>query len=490
MAQLYCRCFNEDNIIRAINNTNLSRDNKTIKNIKLILRRCKPQHTNINDYQKLLKAANLAVYYVISPIINKNISKNSYALRENVNKKIPIAKICSKMFNSKNTYTICLDFKDFNINHLDQSLDSLRRLGITDGKLLSTIKSFILIQEKFHFERMLLFDVLENCYLSYIDMLIEAMTDPPSKNFSTDFERHKDDYIPWLYNMGRKPACKYYRYQNHVALLINTRVEFDEIKLRFITMMGLYDKKDINIKYNYNRLNFLGFKIIKRKEYNSKKIGITPSNEKEVIKILRNTKWNTQKDISESMNIVLNFLNEYDICNNLYPFLNRLLLRIIKIARRKNSVLKKIPNTSKYQYQHNGITTVIDIYDLRKKMRVSYKQYSMNKDNWLIKKDNINAVTQFMNTYQLYRYALWNKQKGRDIITGNQLNPKYMHIHHVDGNHFNNAFNNLILISKNTHKLIHSKIDINDIMKDPSSFINMGNKKILLKFRRKLMLSN
>ena len=90
-------------------------------------------------------------------------------------------------------------------------------------------------------------------------------------------------------------------------------------------------------------------------------------------------------------------------------------------------------------------------------MKVSFKEYLMHPE-YLIQKDQINTLVIYLHGHQLYRWGLWIKQHGLDGITGKKLNPKSLHIHHINGNHNDNSFNNLLLISKSSHRLIHSNI--------------------------------
>ena len=59
--------------------------------------------------------------------------------------------------------------------------------------------------------------------------------------------------------------------------------------------------------------------------------------------------------------------------------------------------------------------------------------------------------------WNLYQYALYVKQQGRDILSHEYLNFNDMHIHHLQErkNNGKHRINNLILVSADTHYAIH-----------------------------------
>lgn len=458
MAQLYGKCFDINNINSAIetiyNKKNITPD--TIKRTKQILRRCSKLDNKFYN-----NIAHQCIYQIIQPIINTKASNNSYQYKDNINIKIPISKICSKIFNSEHNYIIKFNFTDYfkkNIN-IDMLLDALRTTGVTDGKVLATIKYLLYTNDWYN---TLLGQVLINNYLSIIDIYINNHTDDISKNFVSDFARHKDNYISWLQQRKRKPGCKYYRYGMEAIILTNSRVEQLNILSSVTNFIQLTFNNDVSIKCDYNHCTFGDYKIIKRKEYGIPKIGITPNNPKKIYNAIKLSKWKTPKEIANSLQIIINLFIKYDICNDMSFYLNRLGLRLLKIAKRQNSVLKKVPNKVQYTYTYKNQTYIIDIYELRKTLRVSFKEYLLNSI-WLLNRDKLNNLTIFMHGHQLYRWSLWTRQKGKDKITNHILNPKCIHIHHINGNHVDNRLQNLILVDNKIHKLIHNNTKTDNV---------------------------
>ena len=123
----------------------------------------------------------------------------------------------------------------------------------------------------------------------------------------------------------------------------------------------------------------------------------------------------------------------------------------------KNLVLRKVDNV--YQYGKGTNLVIIDVYTLRKMTRVSYKEYIFG-NQWLERREALKQKatrSEYDGTYQ-YVWALWTKQKGKDAVTGEKLNPTDINIHHVKprAKGGKNEINNLILVSSKTHYLIHN----------------------------------
>lgn len=475
MAIMYNECFKNKNIIYAAKHIwpNKLITSKQLKQVKQILRRCNLNIGNVVDNKLVLneqtKVAMITIYNQIQPIFEQNISKDCYSNKVNITEKLPISKICSKVTNSKHIFIIQLNFNEYfqNISKdvfINTALDNLRTLGVTDNNLLRTIKflAYLIVNKNNRLMDLLdtlLGKLLIDCFLNKIDIWINNNIDCPSKNFTTDFARHKNDYLVWLKSRKRQAAAKYYRYSDQLIFLINTRVEQIDICNK-INQFLISNNIHLKIKTGYDKFDFLGYRIIKRYEHNQSKIGITPSNSKEVYRIIKNTKWNSVQDISLSLSNIIKLFNKYDICNNMKFYLNALGLRLLKIARRRTTLLQPVKGHVLYTYTMNNKQFKIDIYELRRLMRVSFKEYLLHPV--LMQKDLISVPTIYFHGHILYRWALWIKQLGKDGITKKILNLNNMHIHHINGDHFDNRFNNLILISKQVHYLLHSNISTND----------------------------
>ena len=210
MLKLYSKCFQENNIKRAIK-TVLSHDgsrtsgpdrinrkskiteDRIIREIKLRLRRYKKVNSRKvkipkgnGKYRELTiinlfdRMAQQCVYQIISPILETNMSKYSYGFRFAISAKVPVSKACASVVNSKEIYTVEIDFeKCFDNIPLDKALDSLRQLGINDGKLLKTIKHLMWTSKEYSgvglSQGTILGPILANCYLTCLDRFMDEI---------------------------------------------------------------------------------------------------------------------------------------------------------------------------------------------------------------------------------------------------------------------------------------------------------------------------
>lgn len=494
MAKLYSESFTEGNIKKAIKiiyshsgsdtpgpdgitrNTKMS-ESKIIKEVKMRLRRCTKVRSRIvampqkNGETRTLTILNLydriaqqAIYQMIEPILDKNMSEDSYGYRKGINTKIPVAKICSKVTNSKEIFTVEVDFKKcFDTIPLDKALDMLRVLGVNDAKLISTIKHLMWISDEYNGvglgQGTILGPILSNCYLHKLDMWVLSHIDKPDANFARAIKKHPQDLREWRTARGKGPTGKYYRYADNCIILTGSRIEqlwISEILRDFINSELDVEINEDKTRLGYNAFNFLGFRIIKQRNQNKSYICIVPADPKAIKEKLKSLKWKTPLDIRKSLKSYVGILNYYDICNNLDDIISYLGLKLVKVATRKHSSLKKIKGHAAYTYSFKGQTYEIDIYGLRKHTKVSYKEYIFDSA-WLIKREQLKELTdEHFQGHNIYKWALWTMQKGKDKVTGKDMYTDYLAIHHINGNHNDNRIENMILVSVSTHRLIHS----------------------------------
>ena len=82
-------------------------------------------YSKINLYDRI---AQQAVYQVISPRLEAEMSEHSYGFRKGISAKIPICKLATVLLHSKDVYTVEFDFKKcFDNIPLDKQLGVSRK---------------------------------------------------------------------------------------------------------------------------------------------------------------------------------------------------------------------------------------------------------------------------------------------------------------------------------------------------------------------------
>lgn len=507
MAELYRKVFENDNIktaiirilkqnsskiagpdginsfsLKYINNQLLNED-KIIKEIKMRLRRCKKINSKIiSEQNRTLSIINLydriaqqAVYQIIYPIIESKFSKHDYSFKQKQSIKIPVSKIVAGMANAKHVYTIELNFdKYFKNIPLTYAIGVIKKLGVSNSKLLKTIKYLMYYSQDYNgiglSQDTILGSLLINCCLNQVDAWIENNIDT-NHRLSKDvlgFKRNCDNFAQWLISKGRKCHGTYYRYIGSGIILCATRSEqlyiYEQLKNFLNEWIIVID----DIKLGYNCFNFLGFHIKKKRDESSKKwcINITPSDIAGLRKEIKSLMFRSGQECVNSLKKIVNIMNHYDICNNMAWVIKHINDRMYRHTLRHGSNIKCIWNKEnkerRYTYIYQKRLYNISPWEIRRRTKQSCKDYLLNS-TWLSLKEQINDVNiEWYRPYFLERTALWIKQQGKDYCTNQFMNPQNMHIHHLDGNNNNNKWKNLILVTPETHRMIHSNYITNN----------------------------
>ena len=418
--------------------------------------------TICNLYDRM---AQQAVYQIIGPILETKMSIHSYGFRKGISTKIPVSKIANIMKDSKWNYTVEIDFtKCFDNIPLDKALTAVREMGIKDTRLLKAIKHLLWISKDYNGigigQGTVLGPIMANCYLDKLDRFMEQHLDMSNKfSFSRDFAKHKENYAEWLKSRNRKPKAYYFRYADDTIIICHSRAEqlwINEMVKRFVEQELNVSVNEEKSQLNYNQCHFLGYYIFKNKTRD--KIGIRVSKPEELIQIIKQYKFNGLTETWNFLKWYIGILNYYDIVNDMTDILKAIGERLWKRSSRHGAWIKRI-GSSKFQYTYMGKIVTIDIYQLRKDTRTSYKDYLIGSA-WVTEREKLSVDTEHYKTkwYHIYKYALWTKQKGIDPITKKPLQIGNMDIHHIKPKKLEGLddIDNLILINRETHKMIHS----------------------------------
>lgn len=150
-------------------------------------------------------------------------------------------------------------------------------------------------------------------------------------------------------------------------------------------------------------------------------------------------------------------------CNNLFL--------INKRASSKNYICKECRQKLKLELKINKHNQLLDkrkslteLYNLNKSPYKEFDTIYINKDAegneylYLIKHNKDNKIIKRAKV-NIYRYII-------ELEMGRKLNYNEI-VHHIDLNHFNNARNNLIVLTRQLHNTLHAnKISIEEIIEN------------------------
>ena len=495
MQKLYTKCLETENIEKAIrtvfshegaktagvdgiSKTSKISQERIIKEVKLRLRRYKPvqsrkvqipkgngkyrELTIINLFDRI---AQQAVYQIISPILEEQMSKHSYGFRKGISAKVPVSKLATVLQRTKDTYTIELDFKKcFDNIPLEKAIVCVKEMGIKNFQLLRTIKHLMWTSREYSgvglSQGTVLGPLLANCYLTKLDNFIEQNfeLEKSDNHYKRDYASHKDEWIKWHLERGKKIYCKYYRYADDTFITCKNEAEqkyIAEVISEFVKTKLEIELNQDKSHFRHNEIHFLGFKLIKNKQ----SIWILIDNLKNYTEELKKFKLNTYSQCNQFMKWLRGVLNYFDIVNDMENLLEKIKWRLY--CRSKTGIVQRISTT--YQFGKGRSKTIIDIYALRKYTKTSYKEYLFD-NRWLKCREMLkvkDTEEQRSGAYQ-YLWSLWTKQRGKDAITKEALNPFDIRLHHIKpvAKGGTNSPENLILVSSKTHYLIHYGKDL------------------------------
>ena len=495
MQKLYTKCLETANIEKAIRTvyshegaktagvdgisktSNITKE-RIIKEVKLRLRRYKPVRSRIvqipkgnGEFRSLTiinlfdRIAQQAVYQIISPILEEQMSKHSYGFRKGIGAKIPVSRLAATLNRNKDIYTVELDLKKcFDNIPLDKAIERLKEMEIKNFQLLRTIKHLMWTSKEYLgvglSQGTVIGPLLANCYLTKLDRFMEETftLNTVDKHYSRNYKNHEENWIQWNMERGKKIHCNYYRYADDTFITCH-----NEAEQKFIaSTLGKYIDNELDIEineakshYRHNEIHFLGFKIVK----SGHSVWVLIDNFKEYAARLKQFKFNTYAQCQEFMKWFRGVLNYFDIVNNLEDLLRAVADKLY--YRSKHGVLKKVG--TKYYYGNGRERVYIDVWAMRKATRTSFKEYLFSS-KWINQRELLNSreSNKAIGAAFQYLWSLWTKQKGADAITKKALDPLNMEVHHVIplSGGGTNELDNLILIAPETHKQLHYGKDL------------------------------
>ena len=479
--KLYQLCFNYDNIIKAINyikwqvseyNSELNyigKDNincnnelsitRIIKEVKLRLRRRKAIGYIIENNNIKLNFFDLVthqcIYQIIQPIIDQFMISNNYAFRKNINPKLAICKLADSVTHKQEIYGLQFNLKKyFDTVSLDQILYQLYQYNIKDKMLIWTIKHMLIYkctEGNQFYSHSNLESIIYNCYLDIFDQYMNNNYElqKVKTHYTRDYNNHKLNWISWIQSRNKLIHCRYYRYLYDILIIVDNK---EEQKYIYDQLSIIFMNNNIILNKMYNKFIFLKF-LIKKSTVEKHSAWIRIANPQLILNELKQFNFYDIKDCIYFLHWLRHLLKYYDIVNDLSYILSCIYDRLYYRSKRSNTILVK--KDAKYWFKNAKTKTCIDIFQLRKLSKTSFKEYLLNS-SWILKRDQL-KLSNFANEYRSFLWILWTKQKGLDAITKKPLDIKNIHIHHIIPIYKQglNTIDNLILVSEETHKQLH-----------------------------------
>ncbi len=451
---------------------------------------------------------------VLEPICEAKFYDKSYGFRENRSTEHAIAYVYKKINRDKCYYFVDVDIKGFfdNVDH-GKLLKQIWSLNIHDKKLIKIISKMLKVEiigegvcKKGIPQGGIISPLLANIVLNELDWWISSQWEMIKTKH--DYQSTKGIKIKYQDNSHKYRALRknsklkemyLVRYADDFKIICKDKETAKRIfiavekwlKERLNLEISKEKSKITNVKVNYTE--FLGFKI-KAKKKNKKYVVSSRVSEKAKKNILNKLKEQIQeikenantKEVNKYNSMVLGIQNYYGIAtlvskdfSSIYYILRQIIETRLRNSLQKNgfkSILYKEKykdyNTKEYYILN---TTMFPLGSIKTRNPMNFKRGTCNyttegrelihknldsRINDMLKYILENPVEQRSVEFNDNRLSKYSGQKGLCAISGKELEYSF-ETHHINliSQGGNDNYDNLLLINKNIHKLIHAVND-------------------------------
>lgn len=436
---------------------------------------------------------------ILEPICEAKFHKHSYGFRPNRGTEHAIARAQALINNAYMNYVVDIDIKGFfdNVNH-NKLMKQLWTIGIQDKKVLSIIKKILNSEVEGQGKTTkgtpqggIISPLLSNIVLNELDWWLSSQWETFKAQFPYTkignqqqalkktnlkeffFVRYADDF---------KVFCRDYETAQKVFIAVK-----EWLKTRLKLDISPEKSKITNLRKNYTVFLGIKMKAIKKK---SKYVCYSRMSDKAKANVYKNLvhqvkviqKIPTGKEVQKLNSMILGIHNYYRVASHITKDMREIdfWLRKVMYNRLKHNLTNEDCRSKFYlqrygQYNHKLITvgkvTIFPVYGCTNKIPLRFNpdicNYTEKGRKLIHQKLSETGLIEYLikvkiNSMNVELYdnciSLMAAQKGKCFVTNEPLQINIMELHHkiMKSAGGNDSYKNLVWVSKDIHKLIHS----------------------------------
>lgn len=441
---------------------------------------------------------------ILEPIVEAKFYNHSYGFRPNRATKHALARSQFFVNISQLTYVVDIDIKGFfdNVNH-NKLMKQLYSIGIKDKRVLAIVSKMLKapisgkgIPTKGVPQGGILSPLLSNVVLNDLDQWVASQWD--TMKTRNHFSGRNDMKIRGLRKTTSLKEMYIVRYADDFKIFTRTMESavkiYHAVEKYLNSHLGLSISKDKSkvTDLKKNSTNFLGFKL-KAKRKRNKYIAYTSiadNNKEEIKKKLKELTKNIQKqptiqNINRYNSFVISTKNYYKHVTNVFLDLNEVAFktmyfrynRLNRVAKYENP--KELSHVYK-RYNKNNYKTFtikgVPLHPINDVRMVNNYQFNQKLCNYTVEGRKLHEPLEEMVTaviielgkrasdkrsveFQDNRLSKYSMQKGKCSVTNFFLTSDEVHCHHIKPKESGGTdeFKNLVIVSKEVHRLIHAE---------------------------------
>lgn len=461
---------------------------------------------------------------ILEPIAEAKFHNHSYGFRPNRSARHAIAR-CQYLINiNKLHYVVNVDIKGFfdNVDH-NKLIKQLYSIGIRDKRVLSIIRKMLKApienegtQAKGVPQGGVLSPLLSNIVLNELDKWISSQweTHPTHKEYASvsgGYRELKKTKLKEMYIVRYADDFKVFTTNYKNAYKIMQAIK-DFLKTRLKLDISEDKSKITNLKKNTS--DFLGYTLraVAKKNKYVARTGISKTKKQEIVdnakKSIKRIKKNANtKNVNLYNSLVIGVKNYFKYATNVYIDLAEIEFKLLlaklngfaRIGKRYKPKIEEMSETYKAYNPTNVFTYKVAktlVHSFSGQSMTANRNFTQSITNYtsdgreLVKKLHQDVLIEMETLLRMSshskatmeyvdnRISRYSMQKGKCAVTQAFLFAEDVHCHHINPseNGGTDSFDNLVIVSKLIHKLIHATN--NDTIQLYLNRLNLNEKQI------------